>query len=54
MNVEIICPLYNAEKYVDNLQKSLKKQLVCCHQNIKSTENTLRKEDNYERLYESF
>ena len=26
MNVDIICPLYNAEKYIDNLHKSLKKQ----------------------------
>ena len=26
MNVEIICPLYNAEKYLKNLDKSLKKQ----------------------------
>ena len=26
MAVDIICPLYNAEKYVDNLQKSLEKQ----------------------------
>lgn len=26
MTVDIICPLYNAEKYVDNLQKSLEKQ----------------------------
>ena len=26
MNIEIICPLYNAEKYIENLDKSLKKQ----------------------------
>lgn len=26
MNVEIICPLYNAEKYIENLDKSIKKQ----------------------------
>lgn len=26
MNVEIICPLYNAEKYIQELDKSLKKQ----------------------------
>ncbi len=26
MNIEIICPLYNAEKYLENLDKSLKKQ----------------------------
>ncbi len=26
MNVEIICPLYNAESYIENLDKSLKQQ----------------------------
>ncbi len=26
MNVEIICPLYNAEEYLENLDKSLKRQ----------------------------
>lgn len=26
MNIEIICPLYNAEKYIENLDKSFKKQ----------------------------
>lgn len=26
MNVEIICPLYNAEEYIENLNSSLKKQ----------------------------
>ena len=26
MNVEIICPLYNAEEYIENLNNSLKKQ----------------------------
>lgn len=26
MNVEIICPLYNAEDYIENLDKTLKKQ----------------------------
>lgn len=26
MNVDIICPLYNAEKYIENLDKSIKKQ----------------------------
>lgn len=26
MTVDIICPLYNAEKYIDNLQKSFEKQ----------------------------
>lgn len=26
MNVEIICPLYNAEDYIENLDKALKKQ----------------------------
>ena len=24
--IDIICPLYNAEKYIENLQKSLEKQ----------------------------
>lgn len=26
MNIDIICPLYNAEKYIENLDKSIKKQ----------------------------
>ena len=26
MNIEIICPLYNAENYIENLNRNLKKQ----------------------------
>lgn len=26
MNIDIICPLYNAEKYIENLNKSIKRQ----------------------------
>lgn len=45
MNVEIICPLYNAEKYIEDLDKSLKKQKNADIQKIsyiltKSKDNT--------------
>ena len=26
MNIDIICPLFNAEKYIENLNKSIKRQ----------------------------
>lgn len=35
MNVDIICPLYNAEKYIDNLHKSFETQENVCINEIK-------------------
>lgn len=45
MNIEIICPLYNAEKYISNLHKSFLKQekidnLVITYILTKGTDNT--------------
>ena len=54
MNVDIICPLYNAEKYIENLHKSILKQENVNLNNIRyiltrgkdNTEEILRKLDN--------
>lgn len=54
MNVDIICPLYNAEKYIENLHKSILKQENVNLNNIRyiltrgkdNTEKILRKLDN--------
>lgn len=35
MTIDIICPLYNAESYIDNLQKSLEKQKKVNIKNIR-------------------
>ena len=45
MTIEVICPLYNAEKYVANLDKAIKKQKEVDIKKItyvltKSTDNT--------------
>lgn len=48
MNLEIICPLYNAEKYLENLNKSLRKQE---NVNIKKISYILtRSTDNTEQI----
>lgn len=54
MTIDIICPLYNAERYVDNLQKSLEKQKNVEIKNIRyiitkskdSTEEKIKKIKN--------
>ena len=54
MNVDIICPLYNAEKYIENLHKSILKQEKVSLNNIRyiltrgkdNTEEILKKLDN--------
>lgn len=56
MVVDIICPLYNAEKYVDNLHKSLKMQEDVEIKNIRyiitqGKDNTEEKVKNLDCLY---
>lgn len=54
MNVDIICPLYNAEKYIENLHKSILKQEKVSLNNIRyiltrgkdNTEEILKKLNN--------
>ena len=53
MTIDIICPLYNAEKYINNLHNNLKKQKDVELKNINyiltksndNTENILKKLD---------
>ena len=56
MNIEIICPLYNAEKYIENLDESLKKQKNVEIQKIsyvltESKDNTKQLLDNLNANY---
>lgn len=62
LNVDIICPLYNAEKYIENLNESLVKQknvninkvLYILTESKDKTEELLRKENlNYEKIKKS-
>ena len=51
MNIDIICPLYNAENYIINLQQSIEKQSM--YENIKNIRYILTKgKDNTENLLE--
>lgn len=62
LNVDIICPLYNAEKYIENLNESLVKQknvninkvLYILTESKDKTEELLRKENlNYKKIKKS-
>lgn len=59
MNISIICPIYNGEKYIENLNESLEKQKNVCIEDIKyiltdskdNSENILKKLNlNYSKI----
>lgn len=62
LNVDIICPLYNAEKYIENLNKSLIKQknvnvnkvLYILTESKDKTEELLKEKSlNYKKIFKS-
>ena len=50
MTIDVICPLYNAEKYIENLHKSIVKQEKVNLNNIRYV--VTKGKDNTEKILE--